>query len=276
MRVSNTSVASNRPAGFAAQYPWVATVLRNVGPFIPLVVLWQALVWLQVWPPSFLPAPASLGPAFASLAERSNLAGQLSLTVYRVGAAAVIGLSAGVLAGAVVGTNRLLYVSLRGLIDYLQAVGEIGWLPLFILWSGFNDRTIILTVGYTIFFPVFYGTVSGLLTVPKNLSDSVLTLGGHRWHVLREVLLPGALPAIITGLRVGMGFGWRTVILAEMLVAQAGLGVLMFQARSFFRVDWILVGMVLSGMLWLLTDRYVLLPLEARTIQRWGIQVVEA
>ena len=276
MAVSTTSTALSNPARFAAQYPWLTTILKNVGPFIPLLALWQVLVWLRVSPPSFLPAPASLIPAFASLAERSNLFGQLSLTVYRVAAAAVIGLGAGVLLGAVVGSNRTLYTSLRGVIDYLQAVGEIGWLPLFIIWSGFNNRTIILTVAYTIFFPVFYGTVSGLLTVPRPLSDSVLTLGGGRWHVLREVLLPGALPAIITGLRVGMGFGWRTVILAEMLVAQAGLGVLMFQARSFFRVDWVLVGMVLSGMLWLLTDRFVLLPLEARTIQRWGIQVVEA
>jgi NitT/TauT family transport system permease protein/taurine transport system permease protein len=276
MAVPSSSAAPPHGDRLAPRHALAAAVLKNVGPFVPLVALWQVLVWVHVAPSSFLPAPSALVPAFSSLVGNSNLAGQLSLTVYRVLLAAMIGLGAGVCAGALVGTNRVLYSTLRGLIDYLQAVGEIGWLPLFIVWSGFNDRTIILTVAYTIFFPVFYGTVSGLLAVPRNLGDSVRTLGGGRWHVLREVLLPGALPSIITGLRVGMGFGWRTVILAEMLVAQVGLGVLMFQARSFFRVDWVLVGMVLSGTLWLVTDRFVLLPLEARTIQRWGIQVVDA
>ncbi len=263
-----------RVVGFVARRPWLAGLVQNLGPFIPLVAAWQILVLLEVWPRSFLPAPSTVVGAFAALVRRADLPWQVTLTIYRVSMAGMLGLGLGVTLGALVGTSSRLHNTLRGLIDYLQAVGEIGWLPLFIIWSGFNDRTIVLTVAYTVFFPVFFGTIAGILTVPRNLTNSVLTLGGRRWHLLWEVLLPGALPAIITGFRAGMGFGWRTVILAEMLIAQLGLGVMMFQARSFFRVDWVLVGMVIAGLLWVLTDRFILLPLEARTIQRWGIQVV--
>ncbi|MBI4278416.1 MAG: ABC transporter permease [Armatimonadetes bacterium] len=258
-----------------AERPWLAALFRNLGPFVPLIAAWQIVVLLRIWPRSFLPAPAAVPQAFAFLVTESDLPGQVLRTIYRVTAGGLAGLGLGVLLGAMVGTSRGLHEALRGLIDYLQAVGEIGWLPLFIIWSGFNDRTIILTVAYTVFFPVFFGTMAGILAVPRTLANSVLTLGGGRRHVLWEVLLPGALPAIITGFRVGMGFGWRTVILAEMLIAQLGLGVMMFEARSFFRVDWILVGMVVAGVLWLVTDRFVLLPLESKTIQRWGVQVVE-
>lgn len=255
--------------------PWLRALVRNVGPFLPLIAIWQVLVFMEVWPKNFLPPPSAVPRAFGFLVAESSLPAQVLRTIYRVLMGGLLGLTAGVVLGAFVSTSAWLQNTLRGLIDYLQAVGEIGWLPLFVIWSGFSDRTIILTVGYTVFFPVFFGTVAGVLAVPKSLSNSVLTLGGSRWHLLREVLLPGSLPAVITGFRVGMGFGWRTVILAEMLIAQIGLGVLMFQARSFFRVDWILVGMLIAGVLWILTDRFVLQPLEARTIQRWGIQVME-
>lgn len=255
--------------------PWLTALARNLGPFIPLIVAWQVLVLLEIWPKSFLPPPASVPRAFGFLVTDSDLPSQVLRTIYRVVMGGLLGLSLGVILGAMISTSSWLHNALRGLIDYLQAVGEIGWLPLFIIWSGFGDRTIILTVAYTVFFPVFFGTVAGVLAVPRSLTYSVLTLGGRRQHLLREVLLPGSLPAIITGFRVGMGFGWRTVILAEMLIAQIGLGVVMFHARSFFKVDWILAGMVVAGLLWLLTDRFVLQPLEARTIQRWGIQVVE-
>lgn len=255
--------------------PWLRALVRNVGPFLPLIAIWQVLVFLEVWPRNFLPPPSAVPRAFGFLVTEFGLPAEVLRTMYRVLMGGLLGLTAGVVLGAFISTSAWLHNTLGGLIDYLQAVGEIGWLPLFVIWSGFSDRTIILTVGYTVFFPVFFGTVAGVLAVPKSLSYSVQTLGGGRWDLLRQVLLPGALPAIITGFRVGMGFGWRTVILAEMLIAQIGLGVMMFKARSLFRVDWILVGMVIAGVLWILTDRFVLQPLEARTIRRWGIQVVE-
>lgn len=258
-----------------ARGPVFRALLANIGPFVPLVMIWQALVLLEIWPRSFLPAPAAVPRAFAFLVAESDLVPQVARTISRVLLGGVLGLGAGVILGAIISVSSWLNYSLRGLLDYLQAVGEIGWLPLFIIWLGFGDRTIMLTVAYTVFFPVFFGTVAGILAVPRSLTNSVLTLGGTRWHLLREVLLPGSLPSIITGFRVGMGFGWRTVILAEMLIAQVGLGVLMFQARSFFKVDWIIVGMIVAGVLWILTDRFALRPLEARTIRRWGLQVVE-
>ena len=269
MRARDAVVA--RIARFAAEAPWVWLPIRNLAPFAVLIAVWQVAVSLALWPPSFLPAPAAIPAAAVDLIVNGSLLPQGGETFTRVVMGAALGFVLGVAAAVALALMPRVWASLHDVINYLQAVGEIGWLPLLILWVGFNDRTIVITIAYTVFFPIFYGTLSGFRSVPPNLINSVRTLGATPWHVVREVLLPGSLPAMITGFRAGMGFGWRTVILAEMLVAQSGLGVMLFNARSFFRVDYIVVGMIVAGVLWLATDKLVLQPLEVRTIERWGI-----
>lgn len=252
---------------------WLGALARTVGPFIPLLLVWHFIVILELWPKQFVPPLTAIPEAFEQLMTRAQLISQVGLTLARVAAASLIGLVLGVLFGVAMVLTKPVYHLLRDLINYLAAIGEIGWLPLFVIWSGFNDRTIVLAIVYTVFFPIFYGTISGIERVPKNLVDSVRTLGGSRLHLIRDVMLPGALPSIITGLRAGVGFGWRTVILAEMLIAQKGLGVILFNGRQFFRVDWIIGGMIVAGVIWLTMDNLILKPWEARTIQRWGLQV---
>lgn len=269
MRRTDRAVAA--AATLAVRAPWVWAVLRNIAPFVVLLFVWQLAVVAGWWPRSFVPSPSVIPGAARELIEDGALLPQIGETSLRVLAGAAVGLVLGVVLAVALALLPRVWTALQDVINYLQAVGEIGWLPLFILWAGFNDRTIVLTIAYTVFFPIFFGTLSGFRAVPANLTFSVRTLGGSRWDVIREVLLPGALPSLITGLRTGMGFGWRTVILAEMLVAQSGLGVMLFNARSFFRVDYILVGMVVAGVLWLASDRLLLQPLERRTIERWGI-----
>lgn len=269
MRAADGLLAAG--ARLAARAPWAWATIRNLAPFAVLLAVWQLAAAVGWLPRAFLPPPTALPGAAADLVENGSLLPQIGETLLRVLGGGAVGLSLGVTAAVVLAMLPRVWGALQDVINYLQAVGEIGWLPLFILWAGFNERTVVLTIGYTVFFPIFFGTLSGFRAVPPNLANSVRTLGASRWDVIREVLLPGALPAMITGLRAGMGFAWRTVILAEMLVAQSGLGVMLFNARTFFRVDYILVGMVVAGVLWLATDKLVLQPLEARTIQRWGI-----
>jgi NitT/TauT family transport system permease protein/taurine transport system permease protein len=89
-----------------------------------------------------------------------------------------------------------------------------------------------------------------------------------------EVLLPGALPSLVTGLRVGLGYGWRGLVAAEIIATNAGIGYSLFLAQKFFRTDVIIAGMVIIGLLWLIMDRALLAPLERRTVERWGMKAV--
>jgi NitT/TauT family transport system permease protein/taurine transport system permease protein len=108
-------------------------------------------------------------------------------------------------------------------------------------------------------------------SVPRIFEQSVRTLGGSRRHVILQVLIPGAMPNIVTGLRMSISFGWRALIAAEMIATSTGLGFLIYNAQNFHQSDAILVGIIAIGILWLATDRLVLQPLERWTIERWGL-----
>ena len=104
-----------------------------------------------------------------------------------------------------------------------------------------------------------------------TIRNAAASLGAGRWALLTEVLLPGALPNIVTGIRTGLGFAWRGLIAAEMIATNVGLGYMLFVARDFYRTEVIVLGMIVIGVIWLLIDRLLLVPLERATIERWGL-----
>jgi NitT/TauT family transport system permease protein/taurine transport system permease protein len=103
------------------------------------------------------------------------------------------------------------------------------------------------------------------------LRHAAASLGARRWALLFQVILPGALPNIVTGIRTGLGFAWRGLIAAEMIATNGGLGYRLFLARDFYRTEVIVMGMIVIGLLWLCIDRFVLAPIERATIERWGL-----
>jgi NitT/TauT family transport system permease protein/taurine transport system permease protein len=124
---------------------------------------------------------------------------------------------------------------------------------------------------YTVLFPVVLNTVLGIRSVPTDLVRAARSLGASPARVVWEVLLPGALPNVMTGLRNGLGYGWRALIAAEIIVGTSGIGFLMFDARRAGSVVEIMLGMVLLGALWYVVDAWVLAPIERATGQRWGM-----
>jgi taurine transport system permease protein len=124
---------------------------------------------------------------------------------------------------------------------------------------------------YTVLFPVVLNTVLGIRSVPLDLVRAARSLGASRARIVWEVLLPGALPNIMTGLRNGLGYGWRALIAAEIIVGTSGIGFLMFDARRAGSVVEIMLGMVVLGALWYVVDAWVLAPIERATGQRWGM-----
>jgi NitT/TauT family transport system permease protein/taurine transport system permease protein len=140
-----------------------------------------------------------------------------------------------------------------------------------LVWFGFGERTILAAVNYTVLFPVIFNAMLGVRSVPRIYVNALRTLGGSRWRIVRDVLLPGALPNIATGMRLGLAYGWRALIAAEMLVGANGLGFMIFNAQNFHLTARIMLGMTIIGLLWLLLDYFVLRPLEEATIARWGL-----
>jgi NitT/TauT family transport system permease protein/taurine transport system permease protein len=118
---------------------------------------------------------------------------------------------------------------------------------------------------------MFFNTMLGVRGIPRVLEHSVLTMGGSRWDVIKDVYIPGAMPSMITGMRMSMGFGWRALIAAEMIGGDSGLGFMIFSSAEEFKIEEVFLGVIIISVIWMATDRYLLQPLERYTVERWGL-----
>jgi taurine transport system permease protein len=222
-------------------------------------------------PEYFLPSPAAVVSAGADMLAKGILPLYVVESLRRIVLAALLGLVVGVPIGLLLGLSRPVADFFYPLLNFFQSVSGIAWLPLMLVWFGFGERTIFVAVNYTVLFPVIFNAVLGVRSVPPIYVSALRTLGAPRWRIVKDVVLPGALPSIATGMRLGLAYGWRALIAAEMLVGANGLGFMIFNAQNFHLTARIMLGMAAIGALWLLLDYFVLRPIEQSTIARWGL-----
>jgi taurine transport system permease protein len=257
---------------------WAAGTMRAaasagqaLAPFVLFIAAWAFLVAVARWPEDVLPSPFAVGRAFGDAIAKGVLPAYAGETVRRILLASVTGVVIGIVAGFVMGLNDWVAGLLIPPLRFFQSLSGIAWLPLFLIWFGFSDKTILVAVWYTLVFPVAFNTMLGVRTVPRLYRYAVLTLGGTWREVVFQVLLPGAIPYIVGGVRLGIAYGWRALIAAEIIVGTGGLGYLIFKAETFHLTARIIAGMIAIGVLWYLTDYFLLRPLEEATIERWGL-----
>ena len=245
--------------------------LRSILPFVPLVAAWWITSALEVFPKAFFPGPVEVAKSFVELVRKGILPEYLADSVGRLAVGAAVGIAIAIPLGVLIGTSRRAHAALWPVLLFFQAVGDIAWLPILLIWFGFGLTTMTFVIVYTVLFPVVLNTVLGIRSVPTDLVRAARSLGASPARVVWEVLLPGALPNVMTGLRNGLGYGWRALIAAEIIVGTSGIGFLMFDARRAGSVVEIMLGMVILGALWYVVDAWVLAPIERATGQRWGM-----
>jgi ABC-type nitrate/sulfonate/bicarbonate transport system permease component len=245
--------------------------LLPLTPFALILAAWVAY-WLVAEPSAAtLPAVHDVAAAMWELAAKGELLGHVLASLWRLLLGVALGAVTGVAGGFIVGLNRPIASFLSPLIVFFNAISGIVWLPLVIGWLGIGTALAVFLIWNTVFFIVFQNTVLGVQLVPQVYEQGVQALGGGRWETLTSVILPGGLPYILTGLRSGLGFGWRALIAAELVGATSGLGQMIFGATEYHRSDIILGGCLLIGLIAIAMDRWLLLPIERRTVQRWGL-----
>lgn len=242
-------------------------------PFAILLAVWLSAVAVLDPPVGVLPDPARVFRIpFTETADYfSNAWASIQRLFWGFLFAAVTGVALGIVAGLSRGVAEFL----GPLVTFMNAISGIAWIPLAIAWFGistspFSGMTIFI-IWNAAFFLVFGNTMLGVRLVPQVLENGLLTLGASHLQVVRQVILPGALPFVMSGLRSGLGFGWRAVIAAELVGATNGLGQWIFVAQEFSRADIIIAGALTIGAIGMIMDRWLLAPLERRTVERWGL-----
>lgn len=232
---------------------------------------WALAAALLPLPDYYLPPPTAVLAALGELTVKGILPAYVGESLRRILLAAVFGLVVGVPIGLLLGMSRHVADFFHPVLNFFQSVSGIAWLPLMLVWFGFGERTILIAVNYTVLFPVIFNALLGVRSVPPIYVNALRTMGAPRWRIVTDVIVPGALPSIATGMRLGLAYGWRALIAAEMLVGAHGLGFMIFNAQNFHMTARIMLGMGIIGLLWLILDYFLLRPLEEATIARWGL-----
>lgn len=248
-----------------------AAVSRALLPFVIIIAVWW-LAWL-IWQPSerILVTPPAVVSSIVELAREGILSAYIARSLARLGLGVLAGVLIGVPLGWLLGLDENVARASEPVLRFFNAVSGIAWLPLMILWFGFTETTITTIIVYTMAFPVVFNAMVGVRTIPVRLVDATRTLGAGRMRIVRDVYMPGSFPSVMTGLRLGIGFGWRALIAGEFVVGGGGLGFLIFNARTQGRIGDVMAGMILLGTLWLVMDRLILRPIEEETTNRWGM-----
>ncbi|MBO0751316.1 MAG: ABC transporter permease [Bradyrhizobiaceae bacterium] len=242
-------------------------------PFAVILIAWAAYGVIGKPTAATLPAVQDVAGAIWDLAATGDLFVHVFASLWRLLLGVTLGAVTGVIGGFVVGLNRPVATFLSPLIVFFNAISGIVWLPLVIGWLGIGTALAVFLIWNTVFFIVFQNTVLGVQLVPRVYEEGVQALGGGRFETIRSVILPGGLPYILAGLRSGFGFGWRALIAAELVGAPTGLGQMIFGAAEYYRSDIIIGGCLLIGLIAMVMDRWLLLPIERRTVQRWGLVI---
>jgi ABC-type nitrate/sulfonate/bicarbonate transport system permease component len=190
----------------------------------------------------------------------------------------VIGLALGAAGGIVLGLGfgrvKVIHGMLTPVVRALYPIPSIAWMPLAILWFGLGDEAIIVTVALAVFCPVFFSAQAGARQIDQIQLDAARCFGARGIRLFRKVVLPAAVPHLASGLRIGVGESWRTVVATEILVSQSGIGFVLNQSRFYFRAEDLITTMIIVAIIGYLTERVLVGTLEKRTIERWQVRSV--
>ena len=246
-------------------------VFRGALPYVVAVIAWQALSSLNLWPRVLFPSPLDVVRAFHEDIASGTLLVNLGVSLKSLGFGFIAGAGLGLPLSYLMALNRGSRDFFDPLINLIQAIPGLAWIPFAILWFGLGQGAVTFIVGMSVFFPVLHSVLTAIRLVQPVLIEATQTLGAKRFDIIRHVIFPATLPNLMTGIRLGIAFGFRSLIGGEMIAGTDGLGYAIYNAQQYFQSARIVVGMLTIGITWLLMDRLLLRPIERRTIERWGL-----
>lgn len=244
-------------------------------PLVSLVLIWQLVAFLGLI--RILPSPVDVAETILNLCRPTRggtpiILAHLGSSLFRVGIGFSLAMAIGVPVGLLMGVNKHVNYLLRPLLSLLMPVPTLAWVPMLLIVWGLGDQTIVAAIFLGAFFSIAYNTASGVRSIDRDLIRAAYTMGASKWTLFFRVLLPGSMVSVLTGLRLAVGYSWRALVGAEMLAATGwGLGYLVFAARALAAANVMFAGLMVIMAAGYLMERYLVGPLERRTVQKWGV-----
>lgn len=253
----------------------VAASVRNLfflaAPIVVLLAAWELAARLSGMPEALLPPVSSIFAALVRLADQGLLWADIGASLRRLLESVIVGAVAGTLIGVLMGYFRIWERVLSAPLNFLLAIPGTALFPLSMIWFGLTEFAITSILIYEVALTVTLNTWTGVKSVDASLIRAGRAFGADGVSLFWRVLIPAALPSIISGYRLAFSRCWRILIVAEMLVSvSAGLGYRIYWGREYFNSDVVYAGLLVVGIVGLLIERVFLRGLEIATVERWG------
>ena len=241
-------------------------------PFVVLLVvllIWILVSFLHLFPTSVFPSPLDVAKGFVEEVRTGRLLDDVVASLFRVttgfGLAAVTGIPVGLW----LGNHARARSAFLPLINFFRSLSPLAWIPFAILWFGIGDLPTVFLIFMASFFPLVLATVAAVANIPSVYFRVARDYGFNGTEMLMRVTLPAIAPQVITSLRVTAGLAWLVVVAAEMIAGRAGLGFAIWDARNGLRMDLLVSGMIVIGIIGIVLDR-ILMQLTKIPSVRWG------
>jgi NitT/TauT family transport system permease protein len=262
------------PATLAARPPrWRIPLLKcsrlGLVLFLPVCLLafWEYAARFLLGSSVLLPPPSRVFVTIGEMFRDGTLQGDVIASVERVFIGYALSVVVAVPIGLAMGWSRIVDDALGATVHGLRSIPVTAWVPISIVLVGIGDRPAIFLVFIGTVWPLILNTSHGVRTVPKHLIWAAQTMGASKPQLFLKVIIPGALPAVFTGMRIAMGVAWTAVIVSELIAVRSGLGYMITEARLIVRYDMVLAGMVAIGVIGFLLD--VAVHLSMAWVLRW-------
>lgn len=228
--------------------PRIGVLYISLATLFALLSVWWGVTAAGLVKPLFLPGPADVLVQFFAVVTTgyvdATLIQHLVASLGRVFAALVASSLIGVPIGFAIGLSRVGRGILDPLLELLRPIPPLAYLPLVIIWFGIGEVSKVLVIGIAMLAPIALSTASGVRSVSSDYVEAAHLLGASRSQVIRHVIFPSALPAILTGIRIALGAGWSTLVAAELVAATRGLGFMIQSAAQFLVTDVVIMGIL--------------------------------
>ena len=245
--------------------PWVTVVVLAAS-----IGLWELAARMTI--PILLPSPADVAGVAWKSASDGSLARHVGASYFRILAGWAIGCTIAVPFGILAGRLKWVRAVLDPYIEFFRFIPPIAFVTLFMIWLGLGELSKVALIVYTAFFTTFLTTLAGALSIEQERIRAAQCLGATPWQVFFRVIVPGTVPHIVTGVRLSLGLSFMTVIAAEFIAAQTGVGYMIFSARLFAQTEYVFLGIIVLGCMGFAAN-WVLRKLLSRIAYRYDVKL---
>jgi NitT/TauT family transport system permease protein len=246
----------------------------RIAPFLSFTVLalfWEAAVRFAGLDSHVLPGPGQVFLSMIELIKDGSIFKHTVASLFRVTVGFYLAAALGIPLGIVLGRSHIAALLFHPIISFLRPISPLAWIPLAMLWFGIGDKPAVFLIFLASFFPIVVATMVAVQSINPTFFHVAANFDFSRLEVLQKIVIPAIIPAIITALRLTVTIAWIVVVAAEMIAVQSGLGYLILDARNGLRLDYVMDGMIVIGLIGILLDS-IMRRLGRIDSAAWGIR----